>query len=107
MTEKAIKNSAEGMRVKYGFWVVILGLLVVSIIFIAAIYRWQNTQDVTTAVGVVTGIIGTLVGTFFGIHVGADGKEEIMAEHRNSENTARLLAGNLDPEKFEELKDQL
>lgn len=72
MTEIAISDSSEGMRVKYGLDRYLR--FTCGSMILAAILRWRTAQEVTTDVGAVTGIMGTLVGTFFGIHVGAKGK---------------------------------
>jgi hypothetical protein len=76
MAEEASNVPVDGLRVKYGFFIVLIGLLVVLTVFIIAILRLENASDATAVIGAVTGVIGTLVGTFFGIHVGSEGKEK-------------------------------
>ena len=62
-----------GLRLKYGFWVVIAGLAVVAAVFVTATLRWSAASDVTTAVSSVTGVVGTIVGAFFGMQLGSAG----------------------------------
>lgn len=107
MAEETSNSQVDGLRVKYGFFVVLFGLLVVLAVFIVAVLRLEKAADATAVIGAVTGVIGTLVGTFFGIHVGAEGKEKAMAERKDAENFARHLAGHLDPEDYQEALKQI
>jgi hypothetical protein len=87
----------DQLRIKYGFWVAVIGLLVVAGVFIVAVLRWNTAADVTTVVGSVTGVVGTVVGAFFGLNVGAAGKEKAEAERKEAESTALRLAAALPP----------
>ncbi len=86
------------MRIKYGFWIVLLGLVLVAAVFLAAIAKWSAAQDVAAAVGSVTGIIGTMVGAFFGVQVGSAGKEKAETARNEAENKAFRLAAALSPD---------
>ena len=107
MAESASNDPVDGLRVKYGFYIVLIGLLVVLAVFVIAILKVDNASDATAVIGAVTGVIGTLVGTFFGIHVGSEGKEKAMAERKDAENFARHLAGHLDPEDYQNVLKQI
>ena len=91
-------DDVDQLRIKYGFWVVIGGLVVIVLAFFAAIARWTVASDVTAVVGSVTGVVGTVVGAFFGVQVGSAGKEKA----ENERNTAQLklvkAAGALPPD---------
>lgn len=107
MAEETPDIPIDDVRVKYGFWIVIFGLLMVLAVFIIAVLKWDNAADATAAIGAATGVIGTLVGTFFGIHVGAEGKSKEMAARKDAEELARHLAGHLDPEVYKNVLKQM
>jgi len=48
-----------------GFWVVVVGLLVVLVSFVVAVLRFDQAADAATALGPVTPVVGTLVGAYF------------------------------------------
>ncbi|MGA2310664.1 MAG: hypothetical protein ABSG57_14110 [Candidatus Bathyarchaeia archaeon] len=88
------------MRTVYGFGVVVTGLVLVALVYVAAVVRWNTAADVTTVVGSVTGIIGTLVGVFFGNSVGSAGKDKAEAARNTAEKklqTMTALAGKHAP----------
>lgn len=91
--------TTDELRVKYGFWIVIAGLIVVGAVFVAAILKWPTAADVSTAVGSLTGVVGTIIGAFFGIQVGSAGKEKAEADRAAAENRALTLAAELPPER--------
>ncbi len=90
-------DAASQARLRYGFWVVIAGLVVVVGIFLAANAKWTTANDVTAVVGSITGVVGTLVGAFFGVQVGAAGKEKAESDRRRAEETAQQALAHLDP----------
>ena len=99
----ALKNGMAGtepggLRLKYGFWVVIAGLAVVAAVFVTATLRWSAASDVTTAVSSVTGVVGTIVGAFFGMQLGSAGREKAEAARDRAESLAQRLAAALPPE---------
>jgi len=94
-------NQADILRIKYGFWVVMGGFVLVGIISLVATWRWSAAGDVTAVIGSVTGIIGTIVGAFFGVHVGSAGKEKAEAARDQASQQAQAYAGFLSPKQFE------
>lgn len=101
----AENTPADQLRIKYGFWVVIVGLVVIVLVLVLAMTRWTAASDVTAVVGSVMGVVGTVVGAFFGIQVGSTGKEKAEADKAKAENElyavnrkATMLAGALQPE---------
>lgn len=86
------------MRIKYGFWIVILGLVLVAAVFLAAIAKWSAAQDAAAAVGSVTGVIGTIIGAFFGVQVGSAGKEKVEAARSEAEKKVVRLAAAMQPD---------
>jgi hypothetical protein len=91
---------------KYGFIVVILGLVFVLAVFVFAIFKFNSASDVTTTVTSVGGVIGTIVGAFFGLQLGAAGKEKVEQERNNAQRMALMLAGKAPTDKFESLEKQ-
>jgi hypothetical protein len=74
-----------------GFGVVVSGLVLVAIVYLAAVMKWSTAADVTTVVGSVTGIIGTLVGVFFGNSVGSAGKDKADAARNTAETKLQKM----------------
>ena len=97
----ADKNSAvqtDQLRIKYGFWVVFIGLIVVVVVSLVAILKWTTAADVTAVVGCVTGVVGTVVGAFFGVQVGSAGKEKAESERKVAQDKVEALASALNPD---------
>jgi hypothetical protein len=86
------------LRIRLGFWVVVLGLGVLLAVAAASIARWEAAADVAMVVGSVSGVIGTIVGAFFGVQVGSAGRERAEAERRRAEERALRLAAELPPQ---------
>jgi hypothetical protein len=102
---KAAANSPsmDELRMRYGFWIVIAGLVVVGAVFVAAVLKWTTAADVSTAVGSLTGVVGTIIGAFFGVQVGSAGKEKAEAERVAMENKALSLAAELPPDRAKKI----
>jgi hypothetical protein len=96
-------TQSDGLRSKYGFWVVVVGLAVVALVWTVAILNWKQASDVATAVGSVTGVVGTLVGAYFGVQVGAAGKEKAERDRDDAQDKVSKLAGALPPDVAERL----
>ena len=94
----------------YGFIIVVIGIIVVAVVFLATMYRFSGVFDidpktpidgatlVITAMSSLFGVIGTLVGAFFGVRVGLSGKEK-------SDDLATEALSRLDPETGKEVKN--
>jgi hypothetical protein len=89
---------ADQLRIKYGFWVVAIGLVVIVLVFLSAVARWATASDVTSVVGSVTGVVGTVVGAFFGVQVDSAGKERAENERNAAEQKAFRLAAAMPPD---------
>ena len=85
----------NGVKAKYGFWVILSGLAVLLITFLYSGWRWPDVKDASTALAAVTGTIGTLVGTYFGFHAGASGKDQAESARTVAEDKVEKLAGLL------------
>ena len=91
-------KSQPNDRAKYGFYLVVIGLVVILVVFVVAVWKYGAANDVVTVVGSVTGVIGTIVGAFFGLQAGAAGKEKAEAARKDAEEKALKLASALQPE---------
>jgi len=97
MPETNAKNEPND-RIKYGFYLVIIGLVVILVVSLVAVRKYTTANDVVTVIGSVTGVIGTIVGAFFGVQVGAAGKEKAEAARQEAEEKALKLASAMQPE---------
>lgn len=97
MTENEAASQADQMRIRYGFWIVILGLFLVTAVFLVAMKKYSAASDVTGVVGSVTGVVGTIIGAFFGVQVGSAGKEKAETARNQAEDKVTRLAAALDP----------
>jgi hypothetical protein len=68
MPETNAKNEPND-RTRYGFYLVIIGLVVILAVLLIAVRKYATASDVVTVIGSVTGVIGTIVGAFFGVQV--------------------------------------
>jgi uncharacterized membrane protein YidH (DUF202 family) len=76
-------KALEGLRIIYGFWLIVVALLVsllVLFITLATIRISQDlkTTDIVAIIGTVTGLITTLVAAFFGIQQAGAGRSQAM-----------------------------
>jgi hypothetical protein len=94
----AVDDPIGEMRLRYGFWVVVVGLVVSLVAVLAALWRLSDPTSITGIVASLTGIVGTVVGAFFGVHVGAAGKEKAEAERREAQHTVTRMAAAMTPE---------
>jgi len=97
----------ERLRLKYGFWIILTGFVLVALITIVSTYRWAEVTSVATVVGAVASLVGTVVGAFFGVQVGAVGKERAEASRERSEELARAALSMLPPESAEQLRSEM
>lgn len=78
-------QNLEGLRIVYGFWLIIAGLLLtlaVAILALLTIKPGQNnitTADVVAVITSVTGVIGTLIAAFFGIQAAGAGRTQAIS----------------------------
>jgi len=86
------------MRIKYGFWIILMGFFLIALITAASILKWNDVTSVATVIGATTSLVGTVVGSFLGVQVGAAGKERVEADRNKSEETARIALSMLPPE---------
>ena len=91
-------EQVDNMRIKYGFWIILMGFFLIALITAASILKWNDVTSVATVIGATTSLVGTVVGSFLGVQVGAAGKERVEADRKQSEETARIALSMLPPE---------
>jgi hypothetical protein len=99
-------EETDRLRLRYGFWIIIIGFALVAFITMVASFRWAEVTSVATVVGAVTSLVGTVVGAFFGVQVGAVGKERAEASRERSDEMARAALSMLPPETAEQLRSE-
>jgi|AntDryMetagUQ889_1029465.scaffolds.fasta_scaffold03528_3 threonine/homoserine/homoserine lactone efflux protein len=98
MTDSGVpEKGGAGEGGRQGFWVVVVGLLVVLTAFIVAVLRYEQAAQAATALGPVTAVVGTLVGAYFGVRVGSAGREKAEAARQVESNKVQKLAAAAAP----------
>ncbi|MEU0516529.1 hypothetical protein [Streptosporangium sp. NPDC006007] len=93
MTEdEAVAAKAEAARWRYGFYVVVTGLLVILIAF--AVVAIHGGDSAAPFAGLV-GVSGAIIGAYFGVQVGQSGKDRVEAELRRTNEMAIRLAAKV------------
>ncbi|WP_440100812.1 hypothetical protein [Streptosporangium sp. H16] len=93
MTEdEAVAARAEAARWRYGFYVVVMGLVVILIGFVVIALREGDTA--APFAGLV-GVSGAIIGAYFGVQVGQSGKDRVEAELRRTNEMAIRLAAKI------------
>jgi hypothetical protein len=81
---------ADAARWRYGFLVVLTGIVATLIAFGAAVYA---TGESAALFAGVAGVVGTIIGAYFGVQAGQSGKARVEAElGRSQELVVRLAA---------------
>ncbi|MFI7440075.1 hypothetical protein [Nonomuraea indica] len=81
---------ADAARWRYGFFVVLAGIVAILVAFGAAVFA---TGQFAALFAGVAGVIGTIMGAYFGVQAGQSGKARVEAElARSQEMVVRLAA---------------
>ena len=97
--------TTEDVKTKYGLYVVLTGLGLVTALYIATIIIFamltpENlANNVVASMGAITGVMGSLVAAYFGLQAGAAGKEASDAKAEQQSALASAAMGQLDSEK--------
>ncbi|WP_449065292.1 hypothetical protein [Planomonospora algeriensis] len=93
MTEdEAVAAKAEAARWRYGFYVVLTGLIVILVGFVVVAVR--DGGGGAPFAGLV-GVSGAIIGAYFGVQVGQSGKDRVEAELRRTNEMAIRLAAKV------------
>jgi len=76
-------KALEGLRIIYGYWLIVVALLVALLVLFVTLTTIRISQDVKTTdivaiIGTVTGLITTLVAAFFGIQQAGAGRSQAI-----------------------------
>lgn len=76
-------KALEGLRIIYGFWLIVVALLIALLVLFVTlatirISQYVKTTDIVAIIGTVTGLITTLVAAFFGIQQAGAGRSQAM-----------------------------
>src|SRR3954469_4181048 len=78
------QTGAEG---PYAMWVILAGLVAMTVVTGVALVRYSEPTAIVTALGPVTGVIGTLVGAYFGLR-----GSSLAQQNANRAELARVSA---------------
>lgn len=93
MTEdESVAAKAEAARLRYGFYVVLMGLTAILIGFV--VIALQGGDAAAPFAGLV-GVTGAIIGAYFGVQIGQSGKDRVEAELRRANETAIRLAAKI------------
>lgn len=101
------EQEVDRLRIKYGLLIILAGFVLVALISVVSIFRWQDVTSVATAIGATTSLVGTVVGSFLGVQVGSAGKERAEADRWRLEQFARLALAMLPPEVASQVREQM
>ena len=99
-------HQLDQLRIRYGLWIILAGFVLVALVSVVSIFKWEDVTSVATAIGATTSLVGTVVGSFLGVQVGAAGKERAQADLRHVEEVARLALSMLPPEVAKQIRDE-
>jgi uncharacterized Tic20 family protein len=77
-------KALEGLRIIYGFWLIVVALLIALLVLFVTLTTIRistdalKTTDIVAIIGTVTGLITTLVAAFFGIQQAGAGRSQAM-----------------------------
>jgi hypothetical protein len=89
-------------KARYGFLIVIAGLVSVIVLYIGTILIFANltpenlANNVVACMGAITGVVGSLVGAYFGVQLGSAGKEASDASAVQNAALASAAMGQID-----------
>ncbi|MBG0830911.1 hypothetical protein HS041_24430 [Planomonospora sp. ID67723] len=93
MTEdERVAAESEAARWRYGFYVVLTGLVVILVGFV--VIALHNGDGNASFAGLV-GVSGAIIGAYFGVQVGQSGKARVEAELRRANEMAIRLAAKV------------
>jgi hypothetical protein len=96
---------SEDVKTKYGYQIVLAGLALVTVLYVATIIIFailtpdNLANNVVASMGAITGVIGSLVAAYFGLQAGAAGKEAADAKAEQQSALASAAMGQLDSNK--------
>jgi hypothetical protein len=95
--ERRPEKGDAGDGGRQGFWVVVVGLLVVLAAFVVAVLRFDRPPTQPPRSDRSPPVVGTLVGAYFGVRVGSTGREKAEAARQVESNKVQKLAAAAAP----------
>ncbi|MEV0583396.1 hypothetical protein [Nonomuraea sp. NPDC050310] len=103
-TDEVTAQQAEQLRWRYGFLVVVIGIVAILVAFGAAIWA---TQESAMLFAGLAGVIGTIIGAYFGIQAGQSGKARVEAELAKSQELVVRLAAYVGTDRAPRILDEV
>lgn len=73
----------------YGFWIVMVAIAAIILAFGLALLKWDDPDDVTTTMAIVTAAVSALVAAFFGVRAGTYAVAKDVERQRAREDETR------------------
>jgi hypothetical protein len=81
-------ETADELRIKYGARLILAGFILLAIVVVGGLVKFDSGEDVSKIVLAVAGVVGTIIGTFFGVQAGSFGKERAEQHAKDAETRA-------------------
>jgi hypothetical protein len=108
MKQENTKPDLEMQRMRYAFWLAVIGLFFAVTLVLFLYFRGMTaSNDIVAVVGVFTGVTGTLVGAFFGVQIGSAGREQERAELREAEMMVKMALAAMPPDDAKNLMREM
>ncbi|MFG1942965.1 hypothetical protein [Nonomuraea sp. NPDC048826] len=95
---------ADAARWRYGFFVVLTGIVATLIAFGAAVYA---TGESAALFAGVAGVVGTIIGAYFGVQAGQSGRARVEAELAKAQELVVRLAAYVGTENAPRVVDEV
>ncbi|MGI5272832.1 hypothetical protein ACQEUU_27050 [Nonomuraea sp. CA-218870] len=95
---------ADAARWRYGFFVVLTGIVATLVAFGAAVYA---TGESAALFAGVAGVVGTIIGAYFGVQAGQSGKARVDAELAKAQELVVRLAAYVGTENAPRVVDEV
>lgn len=103
-TDDVTAAQADASRWRYGFYVVLAGIITILIAFGAAVFA---TREFASLFAGVAGVVGTIMGAYFGVQAGQSGKARVEAELAKSQELVVRLAAYVGTENAPRVIDEV
>lgn len=98
------QTDLETQRMRYAFWLAVIGLgLSVALVVFLILRTGMTGPEIVAIVGVFTSMTGTLVGAFFGVQIGSAGREQEREERRQANQMLEMAMAKMPPPLTDEL----
>ncbi|MEU0565640.1 hypothetical protein ABZ297_09635 [Nonomuraea sp. NPDC005983] len=95
---------ADAARWRYGFFVVVTGIVAILVAFAAAVFA---TREFAPMFAGVAGVVGTIIGAYFGVQAGQSGKARVEAELSKAQELVVRLAAYVGTENAPRVIDEV